>query len=116
MARDRLKLNEALDRMFVELDIRAKDVCKRSEIVSESRLSSFRRGIKSNMGTDFLDAVLDAAQSINPEARELFATYIGGKGKPIEEMTLAEKGKLMVRLSKSIQSSISTDSKAKENA
>ena len=97
--------------MLDELDIKAKEVCKRSGIVSESRLSSFRSGIKGNMGTDFLDAVLDAAQSINPEARQLFATYIGGEGKPIEEMTLKEKGKLMVRLSKSIQSSISTDSK-----
>lgn len=116
MAKDRLKLNEALDRMLVELDIQAKEVCDRSKIVSESRLSSFRSGIKGNMGTDFLDAILDAAQSINPEARELFATYIEGKGKPIEEMTLAEKGKLMVRLSKSIQLSISTDSKAKKNA
>ena len=114
MPNERLKLNEALDKMLVELDIQAKEVCKRSGIVSESRLSSFRSGIKGNMGTDFLDSVLDAAQSINPEARQLFATYIGGEGKPIEEMTLKEKGKLMVRLSKSIQSSISTDSKAKK--
>ena len=102
--------------MLDQLDIKAKEVCERSGIVSESRLSSFRSGIKGNMGTDFLDAVLDAAQSINPRAREVFANYIGGKGKLIEEMTLKEKGALMVSLSKSIQSGISTDSKAKKNA
>ena len=64
------------------------------------------------MGTCTLDALLDAAQSINPRAREVFATYIGGKGKLIEEMTMAEKGELLVDLSKSMQSSINTDSKS----
>jgi DNA-binding Xre family transcriptional regulator len=109
MAEDRLRIYEAFDKMLKVLEIRAKDVCARSG-VSDSRLSLFRSGKKANMGTDFLDALLDAAQSINPRAREVFATYIGGKGKPVEEMTLAEKGELMVALSKSIQSSISTDS------
>ncbi|MGL6342141.1 MAG: hypothetical protein ACRC80_23715 [Waterburya sp.] len=109
MAVDKLRLYEAFDKMLVVLDIQAKDVCARSGI-SQSRVSSFRNGVKANMGTNFLDALLDAAESINPRAREVFAMYIGGQGKPIEEMTLAEKGELMVALSKSIQSSISTDS------
>ncbi len=115
MAVDRLRLYEAFNKMLVVLEIRAKDVCERSG-VSESRLSSFRSGKKANMGTNFLDALLDAAQSINPRAREVFATYIGGKSKPVEEMTLAEKGELMVALSKSIHSSISTDSKPPKTA
>ena len=100
--------------MLKILDIQAKDVCARSG-VSESRVSSFRSGKKANMGTDFLDALLDAAQSINPRAREVFATYIGGKSKSIEEMTLAEKGKLMMALGKSIQTSKNTDSKTTKN-
>jgi DNA-binding Xre family transcriptional regulator len=111
MAEDRLRIYEAFDKMLKVLEIRAKDVCDRSR-VSDSRLSLFRSGKKANMGTDFLDALLDAAQSINPRARETFATYIGGKSKPVEEMTLAEKGQLMVALSKSIHSSISTDLKS----
>lgn len=105
----KLKLYEAFDKMLKVLDIEAKEVCARSGI-SQSRVSSFRNGVKANMGTLYLDALLDAATSINPRAREVFAMYIGGKGKPVEEMTLAEKGELMVALSKSIQSSISTDS------
>ncbi len=115
MADARLRLYEAFDKMLRVLDIRAKDVCDRSG-VSESRLSSFRSGKKANMGTDFLDALLDAAQSINPRAREVFATYIGGKSKLVEEMTLAEKGKLMMALGKSIQTSKNTDSKSTKNA
>lgn len=111
MAANKLKLYEAFDKMLKVLDIEAKEVCDRSG-VSQSRVSSFRNGVKANMGTFYLDALLDAAQSINPRARELFAMYIGGKGKSIEEMTLAEKGELMVALSKSIHSSISTDSKS----
>ncbi len=111
----RFRLYEAFDKMLVVLEIRAKDVCERSG-VSESRVSSFRSGKKANMGTDFLDALLDAAQSINPRAREVFATYIGGKSKLIEEMTLAEKGKLMMALGKSIQTSKNTDSKSTKNA
>lgn len=110
MTVNELRLNQAFDKMLVELDIRSKDVCARSS-VSESRLSQFRSGKKANMGTCLLDELLDAAQSINPRARELFAVYIGGQGKPVEEMTLSEKGELMVALSKSIHSSISTDSK-----
>ena len=116
MPNERLKLNEALDRMLVELNIKAKEVCERSGVVSESRLSSFRSGIKGNMGTDLLDAVLDAAQSINPRAREVFANYIGGQGKLIEEMTLAEKGALMMAIAKSIQGSKNTDLLSEKNA
>jgi DNA-binding Xre family transcriptional regulator len=112
MADDQLRLYEAFDKMLRVLEIRAKDVCDISG-VSDSRLSLFRSGKKANMGTDYLDALLDAAQSINPRAREVFAIYIGGNTKSIEEMTLAEKGQLIVDLSKSIQSSISTDLKAK---
>ena len=70
----------------------------------------FRTGKRTNMGSDNLDALLDAAESINPRARELFASYIGGKSKPVEEMSLAEKGALMVSFSQSIQSGISTQS------
>lgn len=111
MSAKELRLYEAFDKMLRVLEIRPKDVCARSG-VSESRLSSFRSGKKANMGTFFLDALLDAAQSINPRAREVFATYIGGKSKLIEEMSLAEKGELMLDLSKSIHFSISTDSKS----
>lgn len=111
MADDRLRLYEAFDKMLRVLEIRAKDVCDRSG-VSESRLSLFRSGKKANMGTDFLDALLDAAQSINPRAREVFATYIGGNSKLIEDMSMAEKGELMMALGKSIQTSTSTDSKS----
>ena len=119
MTADKLRLYEAFDRMLVTLDIKAQDLCDRTEI-SKSRVSSFRNGKKANMGTFYLDALLDAAESINPRAREVFATYIGGKNKSIEEMSLAEKGALMVALSQSLQSSISnhssvsTDSKSTE--
>lgn len=105
----KLKLYEAFNQMLRVLDIEAKAVCDRSG-VSQSRVSMFRTGKRTNMGSDNLDALLDAAESINPKAREVFANYIGGKGKPIEEMSLAEKGALMVSLSKSLQSSISTHS------
>ena len=115
MADDQLRLYEAFDKMLRVLEIRAKDVCEISG-VSDSRLSLFRSGKKANMGTDFLDALLDAAQSINPRAREVFAKYIGGKGKSIEEMTLAEKGKLMMALGKSIQTSKNTDSKSSKTS
>ena len=105
----KLRLYEAFNKMLNVLNIEAKEVCDRSG-VSQSRVSMFRNGKRTNMGSDNLDALLDAAQSINPRSREIFASYIGGKGKPIEEMTLAEKGQLMIDLSKSIHSSISTDS------
>ena len=109
MTAKKLRLNEAFDKMLKVLDIEAKEVCDRSG-VSQSRVSSFRNGVKANMGTNFLDALLDAAESIDPRAREVFASYIGGRSKPIEEMSLAEKGALMVALSKSLQSSISNQS------
>lgn len=115
MAADRMRLCEAFDQMLKTLNIQAQDLCNITGI-SKSRVSSFRNGKKTNMGTDYLEDLLDAAQSINPKAREVFANYIGGKGKTIEEMTLAEKGALMVSLSKSIQTGVSTDSKATETA
>ena len=105
----KLRIYEAFNKMLKVLDIEAKEICDRSG-VSQSRVSMFRTGKRTNMGSDNLDALLDAAESINPRARELFASYIGGKGKLIEEMSLAEKGELMVSLSKSLQSSISTQS------
>lgn len=115
MTVDKMRLYEAFDRMLKTLNIPAQDLCNRTDI-SKSRVSSFRNGKKTNMGTDYLDTLLDAAESVNPRAREVFANYIGGKGKTVEEMTLKEKGALMVSLSQSIQSSISTDSKATKNA
>ena len=117
----KLRLYEAFDKMLKVLNIEAKEVCDLSG-VSQSRVSSFRNGVSTNMGTNYLEALLDAAESVNPRAREVFANYIGGKGKTIEEMTLAEKGALMVSLSQSIQSgisihsSISTDSKSTKTA
>ncbi len=115
MTVDKMRLYEAFDQMLVTLDIQAQDLCNRTNI-SKSRVSSFRNGVKANMGTNFLDALLDAAESINPRAREVFATYIGGKGKLIEEMTLAEKGELMMALGKSIQTSKNTDSESVKTA
>ena len=110
MVDDALRMYQAFNKVLEELKIEAKEVCDRSGI-SQSRVSMFRSGKRTNMGSDNLEALLDAAQSINPRARELFAMYIGGKGKSIEEMTLAEKGQLMIDLSKSIHYSISTDLK-----
>jgi|GEM_PF-5375203 len=121
MTANQTRLYEAFDRMLKTLDIQAQDLCNITGI-SKSRVSSFRNGKRSNMGMDYLEALLDAAESINPTAREVFANYVGGKGKTVEEMTLKEKGALMVSLSRSIQSgistqsSISTDSKLTENA
>ncbi len=117
MTGDRLMLYEAFDKMIRVLGIEAKEICDLSG-VSQSRVSSFRKGTKKNMGTDFLDALLDAATSVNPRARELFASYIGGKSKLIEDMTLAEKGELMIALGKSVQSqsSVSTDTETTKTA
>ncbi len=109
MADEQLRLYEAFDKMLKVLNIEAKGVCDRSG-VSQSRVSMFRNGTKANMGTDYLEALLDAAQCINPRAREVFATYIGGKSKLLEDMTLAEKGQLIMELGKSIQTSKNTDS------
>ena len=110
MAKDAHRMYQAFNKMLEELNIEAKNVCNLSG-VSQSRVSMFRNGKRTNMGSDNLDALLDAAQSVNPRARELFAKYIGGKNKSIEDMTLAEKGELMIALSKSIHFSISTDPK-----
>ena len=104
-----LPLNVAFDKMLKELEIAAKDVSARSG-VSDSRISQFRTGRGGDIGVKSLDALLDAARSINPRAREVFATYIGGKSKPVQEMTLAEKGELMMAIGKSIQISKNTDS------
>ncbi len=106
-----LPLYVAFDKMLTTLDIKSRDVCALSG-VSDSRLSQFRHGSKANMGALALDALLDAAQSINPRARKVFAGYICGNDKSLNEMTMAEKGELLVALSKSMQSSINTDLKS----
>jgi transcriptional regulator with XRE-family HTH domain len=102
-------LNEAFDMMLKELNIKASRVCDRSG-VSPSRLSQFRSGKGGDIGVRSLDALLIAAQSENSRAMNVFASYLGGIVKSIEDMTLAEKGELMMALGKSIHSNISTDS------
>ena len=97
-----LPLWAAFDKMMSTLDIQSRAVCRIAKI-SEGRLSTYRNGKKPNMETNTLEALLEAAQSINPRAREVFATYLGGKSKLVEDMTLAEKGKLMMALGKSVQ-------------
>ena len=110
-----LPLWAAFDKMMSTLEIQSRAVCKIAKI-SEGRLSTYRSGKKPNMETNTLEALLEAAQSINPRAREVFADCIAGKRKTIEEMTLAEKGALMMALGKSIRASKNTDLKSKENA
>ena len=65
-------LNEAFDVMLKKLDIKAQDVCARSG-VSPSRLSQFRSGKGGDIGVRSLDALLNAAQSMNPSAVKVFA-------------------------------------------
>ena len=108
-------LNEAFDMMLKELNIKARRVCARSG-VSESRLSQFRSGKGGDIGVRSLDALLNAAQKENPRAMNVFASYLGGIVKSVENMTLKEKGELMMALGKSIQSSKNTDSKTTETA
>jgi transcriptional regulator with XRE-family HTH domain len=106
-------LNEAFDKMLKELNILAKDVCARSG-VSSSRLSQFRSG----NGVRSLDALLIAAQSLNPSAIEVFTKHLGSsiRIKSIDNMSMAEKGELMIALGKSIHSSINTDSESLKTA
>ncbi len=105
-------INEAFDRMLKELNIRAKDVCERSG-VSQSRLSQFRSGRGGDIGVRSLDSLLEAANSINPEARKVFATLLGGDGKTVDDMSLIEKGELMIALAKSVQRSAFAGSELK---
>lgn len=114
-------LNVAFDKMLRDLNIKAKDVSEISQ-VSPSRLSQFRNGNGGDIGVRSLDALLDAAQSLDPRAKGVFANYVGEVEIKLDCMTLAEKGKLLVALSQSVQtsistqSSVSTDSKLTENA
>ena len=64
-------LNVAFDKMLRELNIRAKDVSELSQ-VSPSRLSQFRNGSGGDIGVRSLDALLDAAQALNPRAKGIF--------------------------------------------
>ena len=73
-----LPLWAAFDKMMSTLDIQSRAVCRIAKI-SEGRLSTYRNGKKPNMETNTLEALLEAAQSSNPRAREVFATYLGGK-------------------------------------
>ena len=110
------KLNEAFDKTLRELKITAQDVCDRSG-VSASRLSQFRSGNGGDIGVRSLDALLAAAQSIDPRAIQVFAKYLGAVSlKSVEDMTPVEKGELMIALGKSMQISISTDTETAKNA
>ena len=109
-------LNEAFDRMLKELKIKPKDISDRSG-VSQSRLSQFRSGNGGDIGVRSLDALLNAAQSLDSRAIKVFAESLGGSVKSLDDMTLVEKGQLMMELGRSIQTqtSINTDSKTLEN-
>ena len=107
-------LNVAFDKMLRDLNIKAKDVSELSQ-VSPSRLSQFRTGNSGDIGVRSLDALLNAAQAIDPRAKGVFANYIGEVQIELDSMTLAEKGKLMVALAKSVQTGISTDSKTNQS-
>ncbi len=95
-------LNEAFDSMLKELNIKARRVCDRSG-VSESRLSQFRSGKGGDIGVRSLDALLNAAQEENSRAMSVFAGYLGGIIKSVDNMTLKEKGELMMALGKSVR-------------
>ena len=103
-------LNVAFDKMLRDLKIKAKDVSDLSG-VSPSRLSQFRNGNAGDIGVRSLDALLDAAQAIDPRAKGVFANIVGEVQIELDCMTLAEKGKLMVALGQSVQTGIYTDSK-----
>jgi DNA-binding Xre family transcriptional regulator len=108
-------INEAFDAMLKELSIKAQDLCDRSG-VSKSRVSQFRNGTGCDIGVRSLDALLDAAQSVNPRAKQVFAMYYGETSTSINDMSMAEKGELMIALGKSIHSSINTDSESLKTA
>ena len=110
-------LNEAFDKTLKELRLAAKDVCDRSG-VSPSRLSQFRSGNGGDIGVRSFDALLAAAQSLDSRAINVFAKHLGSSIgiKSINDMSMAEKGELMMALGKSIQTSISTDSESVKTA
>ena len=110
---DTPKLNEVFDKTLKELKLTAKDICDRSG-VSPSRLSQFRSGNGGDIGVRSLDALLTAAQSLDSSAINVFAKHLGSSIgiKSIDNMTMAEKGELMMALGKSIQTSVSTDSES----
>ena len=110
-------LNEAFDKTLKELRLTAKDVCDRSG-VSPSRLSQFRSGNGGDIGVRSLDALLNAAQSLDSRAINVFAKHLGSSIgiKLIDDMSMAEKGELMMALGKSIQTGINTDSESVKTA
>lgn len=108
-------LNVAFDKMLRDLNIKAKDVSDLSG-VSPSRLSQFRNGSGGDIGVRSLDALLDAAQELNPRARGVFANYLAEVEVKIDRMTLAEKGKLIIALGESVRTSVSTDPKLDKKA
>ena len=110
-----LPLYVALDKMLDELNIRPKELCPLSG-VSGSRLSQFRSGKGGDMTARSIDAVLNAAEKINPRAKTLFAYYVGGLPLNIEQMTLAEKAELLIVLGKSVRTSVSTEPKPAKKA
>ena len=110
-------LNEAFDKTIKELRLTPKDVCARSG-VSPSRLSQFRSGKGGDIGVRSLDVLLAAAQSLDSRTVNIFAKHLGSSIgiKSIDDMTMAEKGELMMALGKSVQTSISTDSESIKTA
>ena len=110
-----LPLYMALDKMLDELNIQPKELCSLSG-VSGSRLSQFRKRTGGDMTGRSIDAVLDAAEKLNPRAKKVFAHYIGGLPLNIEQMTLAEKAELLIVLGESVRTGISTDSKLNKKA
>ena len=108
-------LNVAFDKMLRELNIKAKEVSDLSG-VSPSRLSQFRNGNAGDIGVRSLDALLDAAQAINPRAKGVFANYLAEVDIKIDRMSLAEKGKLIVALGESIRTGVSTEPKSAKKA
>lgn len=100
--------HQAFDKMIKQLGLKAQDICDLAE-VSKSRLSQFRNGKGSDIGVKSLDALLDAAQSLDPRARKVYAEFLGGRLKSIEEMTPTEKGELMIALGQSMKNSVTTD-------
>ena len=108
-------IHQAFDRMLKELNIKAQDVCDISG-VSKSRLSQFRSGRGGDIGVRSLDSLLEAANSINPDASKVFAKFLGSDSKTIDEMSIVEKGQLIVNLAKSIEKSALNDPESLKTA
>lgn len=106
-----MQTHQAFDKMLKHLEIKAQDICERSG-VSKSRLSQFRNGKGSDVGVRSLDQMLDAAESIHPQARQVFANFLGGGETSIEEMSLKEKGDLIIALARSIKTTETTAHKS----